>query len=189
MMDLWLFSGTKLRTKFDTIRHCEERSDVAIHLSPFHNTCPLIQYRAIIKKGNAQTFGHLHVFVYCPIRTQDRYSVSDWGGHFFSLLLIKVRKNCNNSADNCCCTCNNSNKPVNIHCKASSYSNSGNPVECGRQPPVQAFPINQLYHQLYFMYSKQIAILLFKLLLRTYFALSLHVRTLKINQHFYDLIH
>ena len=41
-------------------------------------------------------------------------------------------QNCNNSADNCCCTCNNSNKPVNIHCKASSYSNSGNPVECGR---------------------------------------------------------
>ena len=54
------------------------------------------------------------------------------GRSFFSLLLIKVRKNCNNSADNCCCTCNNSNKPVNIHCKASSYSNSGNPVECGR---------------------------------------------------------
>ncbi len=53
------FSGTKLRTKFDTI-HCEERSDVAIHLSPFHNTCPLNKYRAIIKKGNAQTFGHLH---------------------------------------------------------------------------------------------------------------------------------
>ncbi len=39
------------------------------------------------------------------------------------------------------------------------------------------------------MYSKQIVILLFKLLLRTYFALSLHVCTLKINQHFYDLIH
>ena len=77
------FSESKLRTKIDTIRHCEERSDVAIHLSPFHNTCPLIQYRAIIKKGNAQTFGHLHVFGYCPIWTQDRYSVSDWGGHFF----------------------------------------------------------------------------------------------------------
>ena len=123
MMDLWLFSESKLRTKFDTIRHCEERSAVASNLSPFHNTCPLNKYRAIIKQGNAQTIGHLHVIILCPKWTLGR-QWSDWRP-FFSLLLIKVRKNCNNSADNCCCTCNNSNKPVNIHCKASSNSNSG----------------------------------------------------------------
>ena len=53
---------------------------------------------------------------FCPKRTQDRYSGSDWAVIFFSLLLIKVGKNGNNCADYCCYACNNSNKSVKIHC-------------------------------------------------------------------------
>ena len=120
---------------------------MAIHLSPFHNTCPLIQYHAIIKKRKCPNIWSSPRFWLLSYTDTRPLQCIRLGRSFFSLLLIKVRKNCNNSADNCCCTCNNSNKPVNIHCKASSYSNSGNPVECGRQPPVQAFPIHQLYHQ------------------------------------------
>ena len=156
MMDLWLFSESKLRTKFDTIRHCEERSDVATHLSPFHNTCPLIQYRAIIKKRKCPNIWSSPRFWLLSYTDTRPLQCIRLGRSFFSLLLIKVRKNCNNSADNCCCTCNNSNKPVNIHCKASSYSNSGNPVECGRQPALIKEPLKKIVHRDYFLGSSTI---------------------------------
>ena len=98
---------------------------------------------------------------------------------FFSVLSIKVGENCNNGADNCCHTCNNSNKSVNIHCKASrvklinqfpdcqSWEIGNGLVEAktvqwtvfsesrssyAAHAPVQAFPIKKLYSIFYTLY-------------------------------------
>ena len=89
----------------------------------------------------------------CP-KKDTGHSVCQTGRPFFSLLLIKVGKDCNNCADHCCYTCNNSDKPVKIHCKVlpSNYSTSFLVVRAGRQPPVQALPSNTLYFKTCLLY-------------------------------------